>query len=147
MQQQHYNRVRAEIETDTDGDATIEVVAVVEGMKYTFQIDLYDLKDRDGELGIDSNDYGAGLPRHLMNMHQNGCMFLDHEETANPEEENPSLTDYRNKEANFQKYLQAENQKYLQDLQAEKANILGIEGWNGTEEEISNPKKLRGDEK
>ena len=79
------NNVNANIETDTDG-STIEVVAVVEGMKYNFKIDLFDLKNRDEELGISKIDYGAGLPRHLMNFHQNGCMFLDYEETANPKE-------------------------------------------------------------
>ena len=79
------NNVNANIETDTDG-STIEVVAVVEGMKYNFKIDLFDLKNRDEELGISKIDYGAGLPRHLMNFHQNGSMFLDYEETANPKE-------------------------------------------------------------
>ena len=79
------NNVNANIETDTDG-STIEVVAVVEGMKYNFKIDLFDLKNRDEEMGIHTRDYGSGLPRHLMTFHQNECMFFDHEETANPKE-------------------------------------------------------------
>ena len=82
------NRIEnAKIETDTDG-STIELVAVVDGMKYNFKIALFDFKNRDEELGINSEDYGAGLPRHLMTLEQNGCMFFDHEETANPKESN-----------------------------------------------------------
>jgi len=75
----------ATITEDTDG-STIDLVAVVEGMKYTFKIELFDFKNRDEEEGINSNDYGAGLPRHLMTLEQNGCMFFDHEVTANPRE-------------------------------------------------------------
>jgi len=87
----------ATIETDEDG-STIQLDAVVEGMKYNFTIDLFDLKNRDEELGINSNDYGAGLPRHLMTFHQNDCMFFDHDETANPRSDSASLTDWRGKE-------------------------------------------------
>tara|TARA_R100001530_G_scaffold128946_1_gene98938 strand:+ start:62 stop:316 length:255 start_codon:yes stop_codon:yes gene_type:complete len=74
----------ATIETDDNGH-TIDLVAVVDGMKYHFEIDIWGLKDRDEEMGIHTRDYGNGLPRHKMSLSQNGCDFFNNEITANPE--------------------------------------------------------------
>ena len=77
------NNVNANIETDADG-STIEVYAVVDGMKYVFQIDLTNPMPINGDtFEVDEVD---GKIRHEMTIHQNRCMFLETEITANPEE-------------------------------------------------------------